>query len=74
LTLAACLPLLPASHISFLPATCPSMPALPCLQAGTCDGLTYADIAEQMPHEYAARRKDKLRYRRVLVGLVWWWG
>ncbi|KAG2485295.1 hypothetical protein HYH03_015969 [Edaphochlamys debaryana] len=37
--------------------------ALDEIQAGTCDGLTYEDIARQSPDEFAARSKDKLRYR-----------
>lgn len=34
-------------------------------QAGTCDGLTYEQVKEQMPHEYQLRKQDKLRYRQV---------
>ena len=30
---------------------------------GGCDGMTYAEIAAKMPHEYEARQRDKLRYR-----------
>ncbi|GLC46274.1 hypothetical protein PLESTB_000596000 [Pleodorina starrii] len=37
--------------------------ALDEIQAGACDGLTYDEIAEQFPEEFAARQKDKLRYR-----------
>jgi broad specificity phosphatase PhoE/predicted kinase len=37
--------------------------ALDEIDAGTCDGLTYAEIAEQAPHEYEARQMDKFRYR-----------
>lgn len=37
--------------------------ALDEIDAGVCDGMTYAEIAERMPHEYQARRADKLRYR-----------
>jgi len=33
------------------------------IDAGVCDGLSYAEIAARMPQEYAARRRDKLRYR-----------
>jgi broad specificity phosphatase PhoE/predicted kinase len=33
------------------------------IDAGVCDGMTYHEIAETMPEEYAARQKDKLRYR-----------
>ncbi|MSP90396.1 MAG: fructose-2,6-bisphosphatase [Myxococcales bacterium] len=47
------------------PLAVPAMPwrALDEIDAGVCDGLTYREIAERMPDEYAARRKDKLRYR-----------
>ena len=37
--------------------------ALDEINAGVCDGLTYAQIAEKFPHEYKARAEDKLRYR-----------
>jgi broad specificity phosphatase PhoE len=37
--------------------------ALDEIDAGTCDGLTYAEIAETSPHEYEARQMDKFRYR-----------
>ncbi len=37
--------------------------ALDEIDAGICDGLTYAEIASQMPQEYAARRGQKFRYR-----------
>ncbi|GIL74841.1 hypothetical protein Vretimale_2423 [Volvox reticuliferus] len=37
--------------------------ALDEIQAGTCDGLTYDEIAQLFPEEFAARQKDKLRYR-----------
>ncbi|MBL8722079.1 MAG: histidine phosphatase family protein [Myxococcales bacterium] len=37
--------------------------ALDELNAGICDGLTYAQIAERYPSEYASRAEDKLRYR-----------
>lgn len=33
------------------------------LQAGMCDGMTYEEVAERMPGEFALRRQDKLRYR-----------
>ena len=33
------------------------------IQAGIFDGWTYEDIEKQMPQEYAARKKDKLKYR-----------
>ncbi|HEY5242799.1 MAG TPA: 6-phosphofructo-2-kinase/fructose-2,6-bisphosphatase [Polyangiaceae bacterium] len=37
--------------------------ALDEIDAGTCDGFTYAEIAENSPHEYEARQMDKFRYR-----------
>ncbi len=37
--------------------------ALDEIDAGTCDGLTYAEIAEDSPREYEARQLDKFRYR-----------
>jgi broad specificity phosphatase PhoE len=33
------------------------------IDAGTCDGLTYAEVKARMPEEYAAREADKLGYR-----------
>ncbi|MEM1029956.1 MAG: 6-phosphofructo-2-kinase/fructose-2,6-bisphosphatase [Myxococcota bacterium] len=33
------------------------------IQAGACDGMTYAEVAEKMPEEFAARKADKARYR-----------
>jgi len=33
------------------------------IDAGICDGLTYAQIAETYPDDFAARQRDKLRYR-----------
>jgi len=33
------------------------------IDAGTCDGLTYEDIAEIYPEEFAARDMNKLTYR-----------
>ena len=37
--------------------------ALDEIDAGSCEGLTYAEIKVNMPDEYAARLQDKLRYR-----------
>lgn len=37
--------------------------ALDEIDAGVCDGMTYDEIAETMPHEYEARQADKFRYR-----------
>lgn len=43
---------------SFLP-----IKALDEIDAGVCDGMTYAEIESRMPEEFTARRADKLRYR-----------
>lgn len=37
--------------------------ALDELDAGVCDGLTYAEIAEKFPEDFAARDEDKYNYR-----------
>src|SRR5262245_29279568 len=37
--------------------------ALDEIDAGICDGFTYEEIKERMPDEFAARAKDKFRYR-----------
>ena len=37
--------------------------ALDEIDSGVCDGMTYPEIADRMPEEYAARQRDKLRYR-----------
>ncbi|KAJ6754976.1 FRUCTOSE-26-BISPHOSPHATASE-RELATED [Salix purpurea] len=37
--------------------------ALDEINAGVCDGMTYEEIKKNMPEEYGARKKDKLRYR-----------
>ena len=37
--------------------------ALDEIDAGVCDGMTYEEIAEALPAEYAARGADKFRYR-----------
>lgn len=37
--------------------------ALDELDAGICDGKTYAEIAEEFPDDYAARQADKFHYR-----------
>ncbi len=37
--------------------------ALDEINAGECDGMTYAEIEHAMPQEFAARRRDKLAYR-----------
>lgn len=33
------------------------------LDAGVCDGMTYEEIAESFPEDYAARDDDKFNYR-----------
>jgi broad specificity phosphatase PhoE/predicted kinase len=37
--------------------------ALDEINAGECDGMTYVEIETSLPHEFAARRRDKLAYR-----------
>jgi broad specificity phosphatase PhoE len=37
--------------------------ALDEINAGICDGLTYAEIQERFPDDFEARRRDKLEYR-----------
>ena len=37
--------------------------ALDEIDAGICEGLTYAEVRDQYPLEYAARAEDKFRYR-----------
>lgn len=33
------------------------------IDAGICDGMTYEQVAEEMPEEYLARKNNKLHYR-----------
>ncbi|RLN61877.1 hypothetical protein BBJ29_004234 [Phytophthora kernoviae] len=33
------------------------------IDAGICDGMTYEQVAEDMPEEYVARKNNKLHYR-----------
>jgi len=33
------------------------------IDAGRCDGMTYDEIAQQMPEEFRARQEDKLHYQ-----------
>lgn len=40
-----------------------SLRALDEIHAGSCEGMTYQEIEKQMPDEYQARARDKLRYR-----------
>ena len=37
------------------------------IDAGLMDSLTYEYVAAEMPDEYEARKKDKLRYRWVVL-------
>jgi len=48
---------------SLLPWPAVTSRALDEIDAGICDGLTYEEIRDGMPGEYAARAADKLRYR-----------
>ena len=43
------------------------MQALDEIQAGMFDGWTYEEIAEKHSEEYAARKRDKLRYRQAAL-------
>ncbi len=40
-----------------------SVKALDEIDAGVCEGMTYAEIEETMPDAFKAQRNDKLRYR-----------
>jgi len=40
-----------------------SLRSLDEIDAGICDSMTYAQIEERMPEDFAARAEDKLRYR-----------
>jgi len=51
---------LTAAH---LPWSTAAIKELDEIDAGACDGLTYREISETLPEEYAARLEDKLRYR-----------
>lgn len=33
------------------------------LSPGSCDGMTYEEMVESMPHEFELRKSDKLAYR-----------
>lgn len=46
-----------------MPWTTYPLKSLDEIDAGACDGMTYAEIRDQMPSEYAARKHDKLNYR-----------
>ncbi|KAI5480950.1 6-phosphofructo-2-kinase / fructose-2,6-bisphosphatase [Pseudohyphozyma bogoriensis] len=49
-----------ASHLPYEKLTWKSLDEL---DAGVCDGMTYEEIAEQYPEDYAARDDDKYNYR-----------
>jgi len=49
-----------ASHLN---RASESWRALDEIDAGVCDGMSYAQIKSTMPDEYAARSRDKFRYR-----------
>ncbi|XP_048324165.2 6-phosphofructo-2-kinase/fructose-2,6-bisphosphatase isoform X1 [Ziziphus jujuba] len=53
--------ILTASHLGGFPKI--QWRALDEIYAGVCDGMTYEEIKKNMPEEYEARKKDKLRYR-----------
>jgi broad specificity phosphatase PhoE len=42
---------------------CQALRALDEIDAGVCDSLTYEEIKDRMPEEYAARSRNKFRYR-----------
>ena len=46
-----------------LPLLWPCVQMLDEIQAGIFDGWTYEQIEQQMPQEFVARKKDKLKYR-----------
>ncbi len=46
-----------------LPAEKRVLQALDEIDAGECDGLTYAEVRRRYPEEFALRAKDKLNYR-----------
>ena len=39
------------------------------IQAGVFDGMTYAQIEQTMPEEFAARKADKLGYRLAMMAM-----
>lgn len=48
---------------SYLPEPSIAHRALDEIDAGICDGMTYAEVRRRYPEESAARKKDKLNYR-----------
>jgi 6-phosphofructo-2-kinase/fructose-2,6-biphosphatase len=43
------------------------------LDAGNCDGMTYEQVSREMPEEYEARQRDKLRYALALNQTMHGW-
>ncbi len=39
------------------------LPALDEIEAGICNGMTYEEVAQRWPEDFAARKADKLRFR-----------
>jgi broad specificity phosphatase PhoE len=52
-----------AQTASYLTKNPLKLRALDEIDAGLCDGMTYEEIKENMPAEYAARKSDKFCYR-----------
>lgn len=48
---------------AMLPEQSASYRALDEIDAGVCDGMTYAEVRRRFPDEFAARTQDKLHYR-----------
>lgn len=48
---------------ALLPVRAVQWRALDEIDAGDCDGMTYEEIARDLPDEFKARQDDKLRYR-----------
>ncbi len=48
---------------SILPEASAPFRALDEIDAGVCDGMTYAEVRRRFPDEFAARAQDKLNYR-----------
>jgi broad specificity phosphatase PhoE len=60
-SLAVCTPL--AANGGVKQGMLPGAQVLDEIQAGMFDGMTYAQIEQTMPEEFAARKSDKLGYR-----------
>jgi broad specificity phosphatase PhoE/predicted kinase len=46
-----------------LPVPAVAWRALDEIDAGVCDGMTYEQVREELPQEFEARQRDKLRFR-----------